>query len=128
MAFFSVSVLKGATVIAICVLVLPLVSKLAEGSSCPIQSCISKCPSKCKEKTANSCQGAGGVDVGKCQINCERGCSANCPNGAACDCSSQCNRNCKGAWNPTRDACLSAVFNECKNSCEEDCKAPKVNS
>ncbi|CAL4907001.1 unnamed protein product [Urochloa decumbens] len=126
---FSASALKGATVAAICmVLVLSLMSKPAEGSSCPIQSCISKCPSKCNKKVANSCQGAGELEANKCHSGCLMLCKDNCPAGATCDCESECDRNCRFFGKPILDSCRSAVFNHCKDSCEKDCKAKKVNS
>ncbi|CAD6268098.1 unnamed protein product [Miscanthus lutarioriparius] len=126
------SALKGAVVAAICVaLVVSWVGEPAQGSpSCDIHRCIYKCPSKCNKKAASSCESAKGADVSKCRNGCVTGCNASCHDRGAttCDCDNICERYCKSTPGPTYNACVSTVFQSCKDSCEKGCKGEKVNN
>ncbi|KAJ1264984.1 hypothetical protein BS78_08G042500 [Paspalum vaginatum] len=118
---------KASTYGAICLvlLILSMVSKPGQ-AECSVEHCMSKCPSMCNDKAASSCQGAGGVDISKCLFGCKDGCSQNCPPGTTCDCDRRCDSYCNdGSHSPTHDFCVRAVFQHCKDTCEDDCKKGK---
>ncbi|KAG0520385.1 hypothetical protein BDA96_08G069500 [Sorghum bicolor] len=122
------SALKGAVVAAICVALLASwVGEPAQAGSpsCAFHHCISECPSRCNEKAARSCESAKGADVSKCRNGCVSGCNASCRDRVAttsCDCDNVCESYCKTTPGPTYNACFSAVFQWCKDSCEKACK------
>ena len=140
MAFSSAMALKGATVVAIFLVVaMSSMGKpaAAEGISCRERHCISECPSKCQAQADGDCAGYkhGGSHncfvMGQyfCKNSCESDCksgSPRCPSGGAeaCDptCRTTCDNHCYDQEAPEYRPCLSGVFQGCKDGCEADCK------
>jgi hypothetical protein len=58
------------------------------------------------------------------------GCNASCHDRGAttCNCDNICDRSCTSIPGPTYNACVSTVFQWCKDNCEKGCKGEKVNN